>query len=146
MFGLCAAHGSSLAVDAICRRSIVCAVMRPPLQEPTFFILTALTGKALHGYGLIQAIRELSGQRITLSAGTLYPALDRLAQEGIIAVAREEVVGSRLRRYYELTDAGAARLAEDVARLTENVAKAGRGLGARNSRISLQTGPLGATA
>lgn len=122
--------------------------MSPPLQEPTFFILTALTGDPLHGYGIIQAVGELSHRRVRLSAGTLYPALDRLSQEGLIAVAREEVVGSRLRRYYELTDAGAHRLAEEVARLTENARTAAQNLAARTSRTTSprRPRPLGATS
>lgn len=119
--------------------------MSPPLQEPTFFILTALTSEPLHGYGLIQAVDELSGHRVRLSAGTLYPALDRLVQEGLIAVAREEVVGSRLRRYYELSDSGAQRLAEEVARLTENAETAARSLAARSRRTSRHPRELGAT-
>jgi DNA-binding PadR family transcriptional regulator len=120
--------------------------MNLPLQEPTFFILTALTGEPTHGYGLLQAVLELSDQRIRLSAGTLYPALDRLTQEGLVAVAREEVVGSRLRRYYELTDSGAVRLAEEVARLTENAEKAKRSLAARARRVSPRPRTLGATS
>jgi PadR family transcriptional regulator PadR len=120
--------------------------MSPPLQEPTFFILTALAGESLHGYGLLQAVIELSDQRIKLSAGTLYPALDRLTQEGLITVAREEVVGSRLRRYYELTDSGATRLADEVARLTVNAGMASRSLAARTRRVSPRTRILGATS
>jgi len=108
--------------------------MNPPLQEPTFFILTALSNEPLHGYGLIQAVDELSHRRVRLSAGTLYPALDRLTQDGLIAVTREEVVGSRLRRYYELTDSGAERLAAEIARLTENAKTAARVLAARTRR------------
>jgi len=118
--------------------------MSLPLQEPTFFILTALAGEPLHGYGLLQAVGDLSDRRIRLSAGTLYPALDRLTHEGLIAVTREEVVGSRLRRYYELTNSGATRLAEEVARLTENAEKATRNLAARSSRVSPRLRPLGA--
>jgi PadR family transcriptional regulator PadR len=118
--------------------------MSSPLQEPTFFILTALADVPLHGYALLQAVGELSDQRIKLSAGTLYPALDRLTQLGFITVAQEEVVGSRLRRYYELTDAGATCLAEEVARLTANARTASRRLAARTRRLSI--GPLGATS
>lgn len=104
----------------------------PPLQEPTFFILAALAAEPLHGYGLIQAVAELSDRRVHLRAGTLYPALDRLTQEGLIAVAREEIVESRLRRFYELTDDGEARLAAEVERLSENVAAAKRRLAERS--------------
>ena len=49
------------------------------MQEPTFLILTALAAQPLHGYGVIQAVRELSGGDVVLRAGTLYGALDRLA-------------------------------------------------------------------
>jgi DNA-binding PadR family transcriptional regulator len=108
--------------------------MSPPLREPTFFILTALAAEPRHGYAIIQAVGELSGQRVRLSAGTIYPALDRLTQEGLIAVAREEVEDSRLRRYYRLTDAGAERLEAEVARLTENARAAARSLAARTRR------------
>jgi PadR family transcriptional regulator, regulatory protein PadR len=110
--------------------------VNPPLQEPTFFILTALTGEPRHGYAIIQAVGELSAHRVRLSAGTLYPALDRLTQEGLIAVAREEVTDSRLRRYYELTDSGAERLAVDVARQTANARTAARSLAARTRRAA----------
>ena len=108
----------------------------PPLQEPTFFILTALTGEPRHGYAIIQTVGELSGRRVKLSAGTLYPALDRLTQEGLNTVAREEVTDSRLRRYYQLTDSGAERLEAEVARLTANARTAARSLAARTRRTA----------
>jgi DNA-binding PadR family transcriptional regulator len=87
------------------------------LQEPTFFILTALADQPLHGYGVMQAVNELSGGRITLRAGTLYAALDRLTGEGLLALDREEAVDGRLRRYYRLTEHGGAVLAEEVERM-----------------------------
>jgi DNA-binding PadR family transcriptional regulator len=87
------------------------------MQEATFLILTGLAGGAQHGYGIITDVSEISGGRVTLRAGTLYTALDRLESDGLIAVDREEVVDNRLRRYYRLTAAGAARLADEAARL-----------------------------
>ncbi|WP_433214424.1 PadR family transcriptional regulator [Dactylosporangium sp. CS-047395] len=87
------------------------------MREPTFLILTALAGRALHGYGLIQEVSALSGGDVVLGAGTLYGALDRLVEQGLIAVDREEAVEGRLRRYYRLTDPGAAALAKEVQRL-----------------------------
>jgi DNA-binding PadR family transcriptional regulator len=57
---------------------------------------------------------------VRLRAGTLYTALDRLREEKLIAVEREEVVDSRLRRYYRLTPKGEERLAEEAARLQAN--------------------------
>lgn len=90
------------------------------MQEPTFFILTALVRTPLHGYGIMQAVEQLSSGRVKLKAGTLYAALDRLAADGLIVVDREEAVGGRLRRYYVLSDDGRATLEAAVERLQSN--------------------------
>ncbi|WP_033343323.1 PadR family transcriptional regulator [Catenuloplanes japonicus] len=95
--------------------------METPLREPTFLILTALAGEPLHGYGLIAEVDRLSGGRVALRPGTLYGALDRLVDAGLVSVAREEVVDSRLRRYYRLSDDGTAVLAEETERMRRNV-------------------------
>ena len=71
-------------------------------------ILSALAARTLHGYGLIEEVSGLSDGRVKLSLGTLYGALDRLTEDDLVRVAREEVVTGRLRRYYELTKAGRA--------------------------------------
>src|SRR5689334_6432313 len=94
------------------------------MQEPTFLILTALAAQPLHGYGIVQAVSALSGGEVTLRPGTLYGALDRLDQQGLIAVDREQPVDGRLRRYYRLSDGGAAALAEQAERLRRRVAAA----------------------
>lgn len=62
----------------------------------------------------------ISGGRVKLRAGTLYTALDRLSDDGLVTVDREEIVDSRLRRYYRLTPAGSERLAEEAERLRSN--------------------------
>ena len=90
------------------------------MQEATFLILTALAAGAQHGYGIITDVREISGGRVKLRAGTLYTALDRLRAEDLIAVDREEIVDNRLRRYYTLTPAGGQLLAAEAARLQAN--------------------------
>lgn len=94
------------------------------MQEATFLILTALAARSQHGYGIITDVLEISGGRVRLRAGTLYTALDRLRAEGLIEVDREEVVETRLRRYYRLTPAGSTRLAAEAARLQANAAAA----------------------
>jgi DNA-binding PadR family transcriptional regulator len=86
--------------------------MSEELREPTFLVLAALAGERRHGYGIIQEVDRLSDGATKLRAGTLYAMLDRLSQEGLIAVAGEEVVGGRLRRYYQLTATGTATLTE----------------------------------
>jgi DNA-binding PadR family transcriptional regulator len=98
------------------------------MQEPTFLILTALAAEPLHGYGVIQSVTALSGGEVKLRAGTLYGALDRLAEQGHIEVDREEAVDGRLRRYYRLTDSGAGALSAEVDRLRRNASAAERQL------------------
>src|SRR3954447_22458044 len=90
------------------------------MQEPTFFILTALAEQPSHGYGVMQIVRKLSGDRLNLRTGTLYAALDRLSEDGLIIVDREETTGGRLRRYYRLTPAGRGELTAEVERLRAN--------------------------
>jgi DNA-binding PadR family transcriptional regulator len=110
------------------------------MQETTFLILTALAQGPQHGYGIIQDVRRISGERVALRAGTLYGALERLDADGLIAIDREEVVDGRLRRYYRLSDEGSARLAEEARRLQESAATALQRLGA------FRTGPVGGAA
>jgi DNA-binding PadR family transcriptional regulator len=94
------------------------------MQEATFLILTALAAGSQHGYGIITDVTGISDGRVRLRAGTLYTALDRLRADGLIEVEREEVVDSRLRRYYRLTPVGSERLAEEAARLQSNASVA----------------------
>lgn len=89
------------------------------MQEPTYFTLAALLDGPLHGYGIIKRVQELSEGRLRLTAGTLYAALDRLTEAGLVAVEREEVVEGRARRYYVLTTAGRETLAAEATRLAQ---------------------------
>jgi DNA-binding PadR family transcriptional regulator len=98
------------------------------MQEATFLILTALADSSRHGYGIIADVRQVSGGRVTLRAGTLYTALDRLRTDGLVEVDREEIVDGRLRRYYRLTPTGTTVLAEEAERLRANAAAALRRL------------------
>jgi len=72
--------------------------------EPSLAILLALSDGPRHGYAIMAAARELTGD--DLGPGTLYATLSRLEARGLIeALAAEE-----RRRPYRLTDAGAAVL------------------------------------
>jgi DNA-binding PadR family transcriptional regulator len=90
------------------------------MQEATFLILTALASGSQHGYGIITDVRRISAGRVELKAGTLYAALERLRMDKLVKVEREEIVESRLRRYYRLTPAGRELLAAEAARLQAN--------------------------
>jgi DNA-binding PadR family transcriptional regulator len=99
----------------------ILACVEAPLREPTFLILTALAGTPMHGYGLIAEVARLSDGRISLRPGTLYGALDRLLEAGLVCVDREETVDGRLRRYYRLAEPGGQLLAAETERMRRNV-------------------------
>lgn len=87
------------------------------MTEQALLVLAGLAAGEAHGYGIARDVEELSGGRVVLAAGTLYGVLGRLADDGLIAETREEVVGGRRRRYYRLTGAGQAVLSEEAERL-----------------------------
>lgn len=91
------------------------------MREPTFLILAALADGPMHGYGVIQAVAELSAQRVSLLPGTLYNALDRLAAQGLVKRDREEIMDGRLRRYYRITEGGLKALTAETTRLRQLV-------------------------
>ncbi|GIF77572.1 PadR family transcriptional regulator [Asanoa siamensis] len=111
-----------------------------PLREPSYLILTSLAAGPRHGYAVIEDVREISAGRVVIGVGTLYTAIDRLRADGLIEVDREEVVDSRLRRYYRLSDDGTRRLAAETERLTRHAAAARARLNA-SGRAALGGGP-----
>ncbi|MEV7929833.1 MULTISPECIES: PadR family transcriptional regulator [unclassified Kitasatospora] len=98
------------------------------MQEPTLLLLTALADAPRHGYALIQEIAAISEGRVKMRTGTLYGALDRLLQQGLIEVAAEEVVDGRARRSYALTSVGREALASEAERLRAVATEAERRL------------------
>ncbi|MEV8516108.1 PadR family transcriptional regulator [Dactylosporangium sp. NPDC051484] len=105
--------------------------MKTPLQEPTFLILTALAKEPMHGYGLILEVTELSQGRLSLRPGTLYGALDRLADDNLVTLDRIEIVDGRARKYYRLTEEGSTLLRAETERMRRAVEAATSRLNAR---------------
>ena len=68
----------------------------------------------LHGYGLAKRIEQISGERLTLNTGTLYPLLLRLEQEGAIASERGPSENNRSARFYRLTSVGRKQLQSET--------------------------------
>lgn len=101
------------------------------VREPTFLILAALAGGEQHGYAIMREVKEISDERVTMRAGTLYTALDRLVEEGLVTETGTEVVDGRNRRYYALTEAGVEVLQSEVARMRANANRAAGRLRAR---------------
>jgi transcriptional regulator len=64
-----------------------------------------------HGYGIAARLEQVSGGRLQLNMGTLYPALMRLEQRGLVRGKWSTTETSRRARYYDLTAAGRRQLA-----------------------------------
>ena len=69
-------------------------------------LLATLDTGPRHGYAVREALREDSGGRIDLPTGTVYPALRRLEQAGLIRGTWDTTAGTRARRTYQLPAAG----------------------------------------
>ena len=95
------------------------------MRDQSLFVLASLASGERHGYGIARDVEELSEGRLRLTAGTLYGALNRLTDEGLVAECREEVVEGRRRRYYRLTANGETALAEETERLRAMAAALG---------------------
>jgi transcriptional regulator len=67
-----------------------------------------------HGYGVARRIEQVSGDRLTVNHGTLYPVLLKLEQEGAISSAWGVSENKRKARFYKITAAGKKRLAQET--------------------------------
>ena len=98
-----------------------------PLTPVVFEILIALAGGEQHGYAIMQDVGRRTGGRIDLHPGTLYRALSRLLDGGLIDELDERPpAGSddERRRYYRLTRLGAAVARAETERLEAQVGAA----------------------
>jgi transcriptional regulator len=68
-----------------------------------------------HGYGLARRIEQVSGDKLQLNYGTLYPALLKLEQEGAIRSRCDVSENNRRAKFYELTKAGQRELRKAAA-------------------------------
>jgi len=76
-------------------------------------LLAFLEREASFGGGIITGLAEATGGGLELTEGALYPALHRLEKNKLLVSEwRENPDGGRKRKYYVLTEAGRARLAE----------------------------------
>ena len=66
----------------------------------------------MHGYGIVTHIRRVSGERIIVEEGSLYPALHRIEQNGWVCASWAVTDYGRKAKYYELTRTGREQLAE----------------------------------
>lgn len=77
-------------------------------------ILEALAVEPLHGWGISDRIRHMSGGTFQVGQGSLYPALHRFDLRGWVTSYWRTTENNRIARYYELTAAGRHALADEV--------------------------------
>ena len=89
-------------------------------------ILKTLSRQVMHGYGIAEHIRQVSAEVLKVEEGSLYPALQRLQLQGLIASEWGHSVNNRRARYYRLTSAGRRQLGEtetSFGRLIDAIAR-----------------------
>jgi PadR family transcriptional regulator, regulatory protein PadR len=78
-------------------------------------VLQSLQLGPMHGWGITELLERRSGDVLHVGQGSLYPALYRLERQGFVESAWQTTQNNRRARYYSLTAAGRARLAEERA-------------------------------
>lgn len=92
-----------------------------PLTHVVYHILLSLSDEHRHGYGIIKDVADATEGRLELEAGTLYAAIKRLRDDGLIEETSEPASSDARRRYYALTALGRAVLRAESERLVEMV-------------------------
>ena len=92
-----------------------------PLKQSIYRVLLALhDGEWLHGYGIMQAVSQMSGGREAILPGTLYAALARMVDDGLVEgreAPEDDQSGGPARRYYRRTSFGRAVARAESERL-----------------------------
>lgn len=74
--------------------------------------------KKMYGYEITQKVKELTGDRIQITEGALYPSLHALENEGLLTT-ETEFIGKRVRKYYSLSPSGKVKTREKLNEFTE---------------------------
>jgi DNA-binding PadR family transcriptional regulator len=105
-----------------------------PLSSASVHILLALSESDLHGYGIMQSVKQQSGGNYRLGPGTLYANLDRLLASGLVGDTERKLKGGDTRREYRLTASGERALRLEIRRLRQVVDVARTRLGKLDER------------
>jgi PadR family transcriptional regulator len=91
---------------------------RPPVDalrgSLDLLILKTLSLEPMHGWGISQRVQQMSDGEFAMNQGSLYPALQRLEQDGMITSEWDVSDNNRQARYYRITAAGRRKLGKDV--------------------------------
>ncbi|MEY4876551.1 MAG: hypothetical protein RI955_526 [Bacteroidota bacterium] len=72
--------------------------------------------KKMYGYEITQKVKEITGDRIQITEGALYPTLHALEADGLV-ITELEYIGKRVRKHYKLTPTGKSKTKEKVNEL-----------------------------
>jgi PadR family transcriptional regulator PadR len=78
-------------------------------------VLQSLRRQPMHGYALVQYIKERSNELLQVEEGSLYPALQRMLKEGLVKAEWETSSTNRRVRTYRITPAGVKHLEREVS-------------------------------
>lgn len=98
----------------------------------TMLILKLLSTEDMYGYQMIEQLEMRSENVFTLKAGTLYPLLHKLEQQGILKSYEEKAAGQKMRKYYSITSKGKKVLAEKEKEWTTYTSVVNKVLGGVN--------------
>ena len=82
-------------------------------------VMRAVADEPLHGYALAQRLKLISGGRLSVPHGSLYPALHRLENRGVLKAEWRDTASGRQAKFYRLTPKGRRQLATEVAEWRE---------------------------
>jgi PadR family transcriptional regulator PadR len=92
---------------------------------PELLMLRLLSRRPMHGYELVQALRDATSETLAFGEGCVYPILHRLEAEQLLKSQRQQA-GGRSRLVYHVTARGEKRLAESISlwkTVTEAIAR-----------------------
>ena len=110
------------------QRTAVTPESQLPLAPATFQILLTLVDSERHGYAIMKEVTTRTDGAVQLGPGTLYGALKRLLESGLVEKGSERAdpeLGDDRRRYYKLTKLG-LRVARLEARRLDAMVRAAR--------------------
>jgi PadR family transcriptional regulator, regulatory protein PadR len=87
---------------------------------------TLSTGGSMHGYAIAERVEQVSREVLQIEAGSLYPALHRMAEAGWVRSEWDVSDHNRRARFYAITPAGRRRLAEEEEHWTRLTSAVGR--------------------
>ncbi len=98
-------------------------------------ILKAVSLGPLHGYAVLRRIEQISGGKLLIEQGALYPALFRLVRQGLLKTEWGTSENNRRAKFYEMTARGRKRLREETNWWNQSVAAVTSALRARPQEI-----------